>query len=147
MLRRTEAERLLRDLGLTPADFQAVRLARTREDAEARFSVLKEKIRVGFRRLSFELHPDRTGNDPEKTERFKQLIELKAELDKLQLPVQRPVPAANVRRVVVVNYYNGPFTTATTTHSHARPSGPPSPGRTQATVTMHPSGVPFVRGR
>lgn len=144
---KAEVEQLLRDMGLSMTDFSAVDQAPSLEEAHRQFAALKEKIKRGFNKMALELHPDRTGNDPVKTERFKLLLSLKADLDKLQVnpngagarQVPIPVPVAPFRQHVVINYY------------HVRPVQPPARSvapqqRAYSTATMSPGGTPFVPG-
>ncbi len=82
------------DLGVYPSDLAALRHL-PYELAASGLDALKQRARRNFRRLSLDLHPDRTGNDPEKTERFKQLSAVRDELERVQVqarPEPRPVP-------------------------------------------------------
>jgi hypothetical protein len=87
-------------------------LLRMPPDAAAvKLDELKERVRKNFRRLALELHPDRTGGDPVKTERFKLLVSVKDEFEKLQLApspahpqIVRPPTAPPVRVVRVVSW-------------------------------------------
>jgi hypothetical protein len=79
----------LRALGIFPADLEALRRIPL-EEARRCLDVLKERVRKNYKQLAFELHPDRTGNDPTKTERFMLLGSVKDEFEKLQLQQQQP---------------------------------------------------------
>lgn len=79
---------VMRDLGVAPADVDALRRMPF-EAAVKHLEELKERVRKNFKRLALELHPDRTGGDAEKTERFKVVSSIKDEFEKLQI---RPVP-------------------------------------------------------
>lgn len=138
-------------MDLTPGDFHGVRQAQTLEEAQRRLAVVKEKMKVGFRKLALQLHPDHTNGDPEKTELFKLLVTLKNDIEKLQVehrpqrPQVPPMRAAEPMpiRVVVINYYpRGPQAPTVSPR-------PRAPGQQAvAAATMHPgSGVPYVRVR
>lgn len=63
---------------------------------------LKTKAKKGYARLAFELHPDKTGNDPEKTAQFRLLTEVRADIDALEADrIPEPVPEVRVAPVVV----------------------------------------------
>jgi len=143
-----EIQQVLREMGVTQADFQAIQRAPTLAEAQRLLTVLKDKVKAGFKRLAFEYHPDRTGNDPVKTAKFKIAATLKDDVEKLQVkhqPPPQPVPFVQV--VYVTHYY--PQSTATTTSStftgstyaRARRQNP------WAATTMHPSGVGGTRVR
>lgn len=127
-------------MGLRPEDFQAVRLAPSPEVAAKLLGDLKERFRSGFKKLAFELHPDRTGGDPQKTEDFKALIQLREGFERLQVPEYAPEPPAKVyssttvfnnpppppKRKVVIHYYprsEGGRATVTTEESAGRVAG------------------------
>lgn len=65
-------------LGIRDADIHAYLSAPSPELAERRLAAIQSRARCRFQRLALELHPDCTGNDPEKTERF---LDLCAVLD------------------------------------------------------------------
>lgn len=137
-------------MGIVPEDFHAVRTAPSFAEAEKRFAELKEKFKKAFNKMALKLHPDHTGNDPVKTERFKLLCKVKADFDKLSLespqarPPQVPVvpyPTRPFQQVVVVQYYNSPGVPGAIRTQ-------PSPAqRAYRTATMHPgTGGTFVPG-
>ena len=84
----------LRELGVQiPADFEAIQRAPTLKQAQKMLADLKDRARRNFRKLAFELHPDRTGGDNARTEHFMILSKAKEELDKIQLqPIRRRPP-------------------------------------------------------
>jgi hypothetical protein len=93
------------------------------EEGKRKLEELKERVRKNYKRLVFELHPDRTGNDPVKTERFVLFGRIKDEFEKLQLqprPVTQIRPPPNVTVVRVVTWtrashaYNTSNTSTTT---------------------------------
>jgi len=131
-------------MGITPQDFQAIQLAPSFEEAKKQLEALKTKVKAAFKKMAFELHPDRTGNDPAKTEKFKLVSKIKDDVEKLNVsPPQRPQPMAVPFvpiQVVFVQTYPG-TTTASYAYSHARRQN------SWAATTMHPNGVGGRRGR
>jgi hypothetical protein len=91
----------LTDLGITRDDIHALRTLPF-EVAVKRLEELKERVRKNFKALALALHPDRTGGDPVKTERFKVISSIKDEFEKLQLQPPRPVQQAPVMVVPVM---------------------------------------------
>lgn len=134
-------------MDLTPEDFHSIRRASTLEGAQQRLAIVKEKVKVGFRKLVLQLHPDHTNGDPEKTELFKLLIALKEDLDKLQVerrsPPQVPPMPIGVTRVVV-RYYPSGGQTSTVNIPRPRAS---THQQAVAAATMHPGGVTPTRVR
>lgn len=90
----------MRALGVLPADMDALRRMPSAETAQAKLDELKERVRKNFKVLAFELHPDRTGNDLEKTERFKLYATVKDEFEKIQIEIRPPrmQPQVMIRR-------------------------------------------------
>jgi hypothetical protein len=93
-----KVQAVLRDLGVQPIELEALRGC-TLEEGQRKLIELKERVRRNYKHLAFELHPDRTDSDPEKTEKFKLLGTIRDEFEKLQLqampqpvPVRRPMP-------------------------------------------------------
>jgi hypothetical protein len=115
---------MLRALGVNyPADIRAIEQMPF-EQGEKALEALKERVRKNFRQLAFELHPDRTGNDAAKTERFKALAQVRERLDKMTLrraPVVPPpqVVFIHVQQVV----FRHPFTTMNVTNTAATSTG------------------------
>jgi hypothetical protein len=137
-----EVQKLLGEMGVNPQDFQLIQQAPTFEDAKRQLEALKDKVKVGFKKLAFELHPDRTDNDPEKTRKFKLACAIKSDVDKLNVSMpqrQAPVPFVQhvnfqqvpIQQVVFVQYY--------ATANAPRPARPPQ--NAWAAVTMQPNGV------
>ncbi len=143
---RARIEGGLLALGVTPEDFNVIRRQRSFEDACAKLVEVKEKVRKAYRRLAFELHPDRTGNDPVKTDLFKAISKIRAEIEELELERPRPMVPVPVGIPVIMVQYGG--------------VGRPPPGHPAAnggfrqwgsgtattTVTMWPVGVQVPRG-
>lgn len=83
-------------LGVNPQDFQRVGALPTYEARCEALAVLKADIRKRFKRAALALHPDRTGDDPDKTEQFKTLASFVAQVEKLQVrPPARPTQFLN----------------------------------------------------
>lgn len=115
---------LLKCLGVSLHEFEALR-DRPRVEAVKMLDALKDKVRRNWRRAVFDLHPDRTGGDPEKTALFQELTRIKDTLEAFQLPVE-------------VRVVGRPVT-------HFRPDqAPPTPGVTFSTrqVRRQPSPRP-----
>jgi len=88
----------LGELGVRPIDLDA--LQRTPyPQSERVLQGLKDRVKKNWRKLAFALHPDRTQDDTAKTERLKQLTEVKEEFDRLQVRPMIPPPVV-VRRTV-----------------------------------------------
>lgn len=104
--------RLLSRLGVTPADLDVVRRTPYPQSKEV-LEGLKARVRSGYKRLAFELHPDRTGNDAEKTEEFKLLTRVREDFERLEV---RPPPPVMIMPVFVP--WRG-FTQTTNTTSAA----------------------------
>ncbi len=78
-------------LALDANELDAVRKAPTLPEAEKLLVAFKAKIKKHFRRAAMNLHPDRTDNDPAKTEDFKLISAVMEELEKVTIN-QRPAP-------------------------------------------------------
>jgi len=144
MAPREETERILRAMGLTAEDFIEVRRATTVESRKCLLDALKTKAKKGYTRLAFELHPDRTGNDPEKTALFRTLVEVKADIDALD-PDRFPAPEPSKPPVVVIVTQVRPPVRVT---GYFRTAAQPpvtsiNPNeRARITANLTPSGVP-----
>jgi len=108
---------VLRELGIPPEDLQSLRMLPFAQ-AQEKLRTMREIARKNYKRLAFELHPDRTGNDPVKTEKFKLLGQILTDFDKIEI---RPAPPMPVRphpvpvQWVQVGHFNTAATSATTT--------------------------------
>ena len=99
---------ILADLGVQPAEMDALRRCNL-DEGKRRLEELKERVHKNYKRLAFELHPDRTGNDPEKTEKFKLVGAIREDFSKLQLQAQpRMMPMPMRVPVGVVNHVSSP---------------------------------------
>lgn len=89
--------RAMQLLGLTQADFLAIQKAPTFAAGQQALEVLKERTRKQFKRVAMDLHPDRTNNDPVKTEDFKLVSSAVDDIDRLQLRAPpRPMPVIRI---------------------------------------------------
>jgi hypothetical protein len=106
-------------LGLSQGDFQAVQRAPSFEVAQQRLTELKERAKKGFRKVALVLHPDRTNNDPDKTEAFKLVAAVVDDIEKLNFSApQPPPPQMRPMRVVFVRMHvNHGFSTSASTTS------------------------------
>lgn len=98
MIRDPRAIEALRELGVNvPEDLNNIQRAGSFEKAQQALADLKERVRKNYRRLAFELHPDRTGGDSARTEHFMLLSRIKEEFEALRLrpPIPRP-PAVQI---------------------------------------------------
>lgn len=96
----------LQELGVVvPDDFVAIQKAPIAR-AQEMLVALKAKVRHNFHRLSLVLHPDHNGGDAAKTERFKVLAIIKAQVDQIEAhaqerPTMRPMPVGQPHGMVV----------------------------------------------
>ena len=124
------------ELGIMPNELQSIQGLPLLE-GQRRLEEIKERVHKNYKRLAFELHPDRTGNDPAKTEHFKLVGAVKDDFDKLKLEArqvhhQPPPPPMNMQQVRVVRVVSW---------ASARPGGPATTATTSGT-TVHIN-VPF----
>lgn len=105
----------LAELGITWAEFEAPLAAGPR--GPAMLAELQVRAKKRFKELALELHPDRTGGDPVKTEHFKHLAAAMDALDSLQVTPAGHPPASQPGRVVVrqVIIMDGGWSTSTST--------------------------------
>lgn len=90
--------------GITQVDLRHVQAAPSLDEAAVRLDALKARARKELRRLAIDLHPDRNGNDPVKTERLKALTELLSKFSAVQVKLAPAQPAMRV--YVVQNMWN-----------------------------------------
>ena len=86
---------MLHYLGVGLHEIEALRQLPYRE-ATQRLTELKSRIHKGWRKAAFELHPDRTGNDPQKTALFQALTLLRDQFEDLRLAEPTPAPPVQV---------------------------------------------------
>jgi hypothetical protein len=125
---------LLHELGVSQEDVdavqRAVREAKSSAHAERALEEFKAKARRGWRRRAFELHPDRTGGDADKTKRFVELQQLMQKVEAMRVDWQqrpyfsttRPQPT----RTVHVQYVRVTVSADGTTRTESA-SGPSPP--------------------
>jgi hypothetical protein len=94
---QAEVTEAFHHLGVTPADFMGIRQCRSLREAELRLQKLRERVKERWRKLAFELHPDRTDGDEDKTRLFKLLSGVVDKLNEVKVMPPRP----RVRRVVM----------------------------------------------
>lgn len=116
-------------LGITVADVEGIRRSPFPQ-AQTMLQALKDRAKKNYKKLAFELHPDRTNNDPVKTDLFKVLGQVLADIEKLQV---RPPPPPIVRQQVAVHWVQVARTVATGTSS------------TTSSVRFHPGHVVIMR--
>jgi hypothetical protein len=63
--------------------------------ANERLDALKRDIKAAWKRAAFELHPDRTGGDPEKEAQFKRLAVFMQDVDKFRITPRSRGPEWN----------------------------------------------------
>ena len=96
-MHRAEAAQALLELGISPGDIAKIRSAPL-PMAKELLARLKAQARKQYKKLALELHPDRTGGDPAKTERFTLLTRIFEDFNKLQ--VQAPVQRLQIHQAV-----------------------------------------------
>lgn len=117
---------LFRALGMLGVQAQTLEnLRRTPfQQAVHELKLLQEQTKAKYKKLAFELHPDRTGGDEEKTKLFSEVTEANRWFQDLKMA---PAPPQPVMRVVRMVHYPAayPFggtatstSTSTSTHSY-----------------------------
>ena len=91
----SEIKNLLHHLGVSFSDLEKL-VQLPYGDATQYLIALKERAHKNWKRLAFELHPDRTKNDPQKTELFQRLLQAKTKFEQLSVPHQPPPPSPRV---------------------------------------------------
>lgn len=88
-----DTQQAFADLGVYPQDITALRTMPF-QAASARLAELKTIAKKNFRVKALELHPDCTGNDPSKAQRFVFLKKVLEDLNEISLERRpsRPVP-------------------------------------------------------
>lgn len=88
-------QRALTALHISPSEFNDIRTAPFHE-AKKLLQELKSKAHQNYKQLAFELHPDRTQGNEEKTELFKLLGQVLGEINKMTIS---PAPPARIQFV------------------------------------------------
>jgi hypothetical protein len=81
----------LQELGVTPAALHAIRSAPP-EKGKVMLDELKTLAKSRYRKLAFELHPDRTGGDSVKTEKFTFLTQVMRQIESMEYNRRCPHP-------------------------------------------------------
>jgi hypothetical protein len=108
-------------LGVTEAALAACVQASSLDQARQNLDAFRDRVKAAWRKLAFELHPDRGGD----AEAFKKLAGAWAEIEKflgaLQVDNRPPAPPPPPVRVVFVGFGGGfhPFSTGTGTTTSA----------------------------
>jgi len=141
ILQTRQGVEALRDLGVrVPEDFDQIQRAPIAQ-ARKMLADLKGRVKHAFKKFAVELHPDKTGDDPVKTERFKLLVQVREAFDQIDIqprPMPMPMPVMHWRApvvnvggfrpsttgptVTVTTYYVSPFDTGTGTGSVTGPT-------------------------
>lgn len=96
---QAEAFQLLAQLGVRPEDLARVQRAPSFEAAKAQLEELKVRVRAAWKRAAFDLHPDRTGGDPEKTRLYTALNGVRQDFEGLEMRLPPPPPPVLYVRV------------------------------------------------
>jgi uncharacterized protein YeeX (DUF496 family) len=78
-------------LGFSLKSFEFIQTVRSLEEAQVILLDVQKKIRANWKRVALELHPDRTGNDEEKTKIFKALSNVVDEVERQKVTVRESV--------------------------------------------------------
>ncbi len=102
----TQLSAALIELGITPGALQAIRAARP-DKGKMLLDELKLIAKSRYKKLAFELHPDRTGGDAAKTAKFSFMSQVIMHVQAMEYqapplpPPPRPQPTPPVIRQVV----------------------------------------------
>ena len=77
-------------LGLSMAEVRAVRCAPDEDTGEEAKKRLQRKVKKAWKRVAFELHPDRHDGDEEKAALFKIVKVVVDELQEIRVGIERP---------------------------------------------------------
>jgi DNA-directed RNA polymerase specialized sigma24 family protein len=110
-----QISRAMQLLRLTPEDFRVIERAPSFEEGQRRLAVLKERVKKLFRKAAMELHPDRTNNDPAKTDDFKLVSAVVEDIERLAF--SRPPPPPPQRMVFIRMHVHGFSSSGATTTS------------------------------
>jgi hypothetical protein len=84
-------------MGILPEEVLAIQQAPNRQEATLRLEAVRRKFQVSFRKLVLELHPDRNQGDLKKAELLRILLDLKTDLEGIQLPAHYSGPGPRLR--------------------------------------------------
>ena len=111
----------LRELGVNiPNDFDQIQRLPFPQ-AKQMLNDLKERVKKSFRKIAPELHPDKTGGDSVKTEKFKLLVQVQQAFEKIDIQPRMPAPPPMVIYQAAVNFADFSTTASTTTSFHCSP--------------------------
>lgn len=106
-----QAIRAMRELGISPADFQYIEAAPTYPEKCQRLEALKERVKKGFKKAALRLHPDIPENrTEEKGELFRLVRAAVEDIGRLRVRPPRPV----FRPVTFVTSFSSSSSTSTT---------------------------------
>lgn len=105
-------------LGLSQNDFRAIEHAPSFEAGQQRLADFKERAKKQFRKAALELHPDRTNNDPAKTDDFKLVAAVADDIEKLVFGRPPPQPVMRAVRIVFRSVSHGSASTGTSTSTN-----------------------------
>ena len=92
----------MRELGISPSDFQAIHTAPSFEAKCDRLEDLQKRVKQGFKKAALRLHPDIPENrTEEKSDLFKLVGQAVDDIMHLQVRRQQPMPPP---RVVIVRH-------------------------------------------
>lgn len=116
---QTTLVRALVALGVPPQSLEDLRRVPFPQAAEA-LKRIQDDAKPRYKKLAFELHPDRTGGNEAKTRMFSEVTAANKWLQELRIQPPAPQP---VMWVQMVHYpaarpFGGSVTTTTTTASH-----------------------------
>lgn len=94
------------------------------EEAGARLADMQAAIKKAWKTKALELHPDRTGDDPEKTEKFKRLNTVHEWFTAIKLRRPTPPPQLMVRTVLFTHTTSATGTRIDNFHSSWSSNGP-----------------------
>ncbi len=122
-------------LGLTPQRLQALQSRSTFEEASQDLEELKKDVRLQYRKLVFQYHPDRNQGNPSASETLRDLNEVLRHIEDLKILPRAPQPVIQIHFVHVQQ------------HPQAYPRTAPSYNTSTNTTThtYHAHRVAFVR--
>lgn len=102
-----QLQRALLLLRIKQDDFTDIVNAPTMAEGQQRLAELKARVKKQFRTLAFDLHPDRTNNDPAKTDDFKLVSVVAEDLQEVEL---RPKPLPRQVFTIRITTHGGTVT-------------------------------------
>lgn len=108
-----EFQRGLAMLNSSIADFRRVTAAASLEQATSQLDDLKKRLKREFRRKALELHPDRTGGDPDKANDFVLIQKVLEAAEQFQV-TRRPRPTVRINNFVGTSTVSSATSSTTT---------------------------------